>query len=85
MMGINFPKVALMLGKNTVLRMLCGQNGAFKIILNQVNKALLEKEIDLLKVLIRNIANQNKTAYDEIEKEMRKILSEEEFSEIFGC
>lgn len=84
MLGVNFPKVASLIGKNVALKAFCGKNSPIKIILNQVNKALLEKEIDMLKVLIRNIATQNTAAYDEIEEIMRENLSEEEFLIIFG-
>ncbi len=84
MYGINFLKLANVLTRNAFINVVCGKNGAVAAIVNQMNRAIIENDIALLKTMIRSLAVQNQDVFKEIEKILRENLTDEDYQKVMN-
>lgn len=84
MYGINFLKLTNVLAKNALINVVCGKNGAVAAIVNQMQRAIIENDIGLLKAMIRSISAQNQEVFKEIDKILKENLSDEDYRQLMN-
>ena len=82
MYGINLLKVAGILGATAASTILFNKNGAIRSIHQEIIKYSAQQNIDMVKVMMRTLAQQNEQAYKDVVEILREHFSEEELQEI---
>ncbi len=59
-------------------------NGVSKIIINEIIKYSINKDIEMVKVLFHRIANEDKKMFNKISNLLKERLSEEEYLELIN-
>jgi hypothetical protein len=84
MYGINLLAVAKILGAAAASNILFNKNGAIRSIHQEIVKYSAQQNIAMVKVMIRNLAQQNEQAYADVVKTLREHFSEEDLQEILS-
>lgn len=84
MYGINLLVVAKILGAAAASNILFNKNGAIRSIHQEIVKYSAQQNIAMVKVMIRNLAQQNEQAYADVVKTLREHFSEEDLQEILS-
>ncbi|PID86026.1 MAG: hypothetical protein CSA11_11445 [Chloroflexi bacterium] len=82
MYGINLVKVAQILGSVAVSNLVFNKYGVIRSIHQEIIKYSAQKNIEMVKVMMRMLAQQNEQAHKEIVDILRKHFSEQELQEI---
>ena len=82
MYGINLLEVAKILGAATVNIILFNEYGAIRSIHQDILKYSAQRNIVMVKVMMRNLAQQNEQAYEDIVKILREHFTEVELLDI---
>ena len=82
MYGINLLTVARVLGVAMAGNGLFSENGAIRAIHQEIIKYSARQDIDMVKVLMRNLALQNEQAYKDAAEVLRGHFTEQELQEI---
>jgi hypothetical protein len=82
MYGINLLTVAKILGATAVSNVLFNKYGTIRSIHQEIVKYSAQQNIAMVKVIMRNLAQQNEQAYEDIVKNLREHFSEEELQDI---
>ena len=82
MYGINLLKVAGILGATAASTILFNKNGAIRSLHQEIVKYSAQQNIAMVKVMMRNLAQQNEQAYKDVVKLLREHFTEEELQEI---
>ncbi|WP_420644665.1 hypothetical protein [Candidatus Leptofilum sp.] len=82
MYGINLIAVAKILGATAASNILFSTNGAIRSLHQEIVRYSAQQNIAMVKVLMRNLAQQNERAYGDIVKILREHFTEEELQEI---
>ena len=82
MYGINLLTVAQILGTATASNILFHKNGAIRSIHQEIVKYSAQQNIAMVKVMMRNLAQQNRQAYKDVVKILKENFTEEELQEI---
>ena len=82
MYGINLLKVAGILGATAASNVLFNKNGVIRSIHQEIIKYSARQDIDMVKVMMRTLAQQNEQAYKDVVEILRKNISEQELQEI---
>ena len=78
MYGINLLEVAKILGAVAVSNIFFNKYGAIRSIYQEIVKYSAQQNIDMVKVMMRTLAQQNEQAYKEVAKILREHFTEEE-------
>ena len=84
MYGINLLAVAKILGAAAASNILFNKNGAIRSIHQEIVKYSAQQNIAMVKVMMRNLAQQNEQAYGDVVKTLREHFSEEDLQEILS-
>jgi hypothetical protein len=82
MYGINLLVVAKILGTTAASNVLFNKHGAIRSIHQEIVKYSAQQNIAMVKVMMRNLAEQNEQAYKDVTKILREHFTEEELQEI---
>jgi len=82
MYGINLLTVAKILGTATASNILFSENGAIRSIQQEIVRYSAQQNIAMVKVMMRNLAQQNRQAYKDVVKILKENFTEEELQEI---
>ena len=82
MYGINLLAVAKILGAAVAGNILFNKNGAIRSIHQEIIKYAAQQNIEMVKVMMRNLALQNEQAYKDVVKVLQEHFSEQELQEI---
>ena len=82
MYGINLLTVAKILGATTVSNILLNKYGAIRSIHQEIVKYSSQQNIAMVKVMMRDLAQQNEQAYKDVIKILREHFSQEELKDI---
>ena len=82
MYGINLLEVAKILGATTVSNILFNKYGTIRSIHQEIVKNPAQQHIDMVKVMMRTLAQRNKQAYKDVVKILREQFTEEELQDI---
>ncbi len=82
MYGINLLKVAKVLGAVAVSSILFNKYGAIRSIYEEIVKHSAQQNIDMVKVMMHSIAQQNEYAYEDVIKILREHFTDEELQDI---
>ena len=82
MYGINLLRVATILGATAANNILFNKNGAIRSLHQEIVKYYAQQDIALVKVMMRNLAQQNEQAYKDVVKLLREHFTEEELQDI---
>lgn len=82
MYGINLLEVAKILGATTVSNVVFNEYGVIRSIHQEIIKYSAQQNIDMVKVMMRTLAQQNEQAYKDVVEILRKHFSEQELQEI---
>ena len=82
MYGINLLVVAKILGSTTVSNVVFNKYGVIRSIHQEIIKYSAQQNIDMVKVMMRSLAQQNEQAYEDVVEILQKHFSEEELQEI---
>ncbi len=82
MYGINLKTVAKILGTAAVSNILLNRYGAIHSVYQEIVKYSAQQNIDMVKVMMRNLAQQNEQAYGDVAKILREHFTEEELQDI---
>ena len=82
MYGINLLTVAKILGATAVSNILFNKYGAIRSIHQEIVKYSSQQNIAMVKVMMRDLAQQNEQAYKDIVKILREHFSQEELKDI---
>ena len=82
MYGINLVKVAGILGATSAKTILFNENGAIRLIHQEIIKYSAQQDIVMVKVMMRTLAQQNKQVYKDVVEILRENFSEQELQEI---
>jgi len=82
MYGINLLVVAKILGATAASNILFNKNGAIRSLHQEIVKYSAQQNIAMVKVMMRNLAQQNEQAYKDVVKLLREHFTEEELQEI---
>lgn len=82
MYGINLLVVAQILGTTAAGNVLFHKNGAIRSIHQEIVKYAAQQNIAMVKVMMRNLAQQNRQAYKDVVKILKENFTEEELQEI---
>ena len=74
--------VAKILGPTAAGYILFSKNGAIRSIHQEIVKYSAQQNIAMVKVMMRNLAQQNEQAYKDVVKILREHFTEEELQEI---
>ena len=83
MYGINLVEVAKILGVTFAGNALFNKNGVVHSIHQEIIKYSAQQNIDMVKVMMRALAQQHEGAYNDVVDILRKNFSEQELLEIF--
>lgn len=82
MYGINLLQVAKILGATAVSSILLNKYGAIRSIHQEIVKYSAQKDIDMVKVMMRTLAQQNEQAHKDVIKILKEHFTEEELQDI---
>lgn len=82
MYGINLLEVAKILGTTVASNIIFNKYGAIRSIHQEIVKYSAQQNIDMVKVMMRTLAQQNEQAYKDVVEILRKHFSEQELQEI---
>ena len=82
MYGINLLEVAKILGATTASNVVFNKYGVIRSIYQEIIKYSAQQNIDMVKVMMRTLAQQNEQAYEDVVENLRKHFSEQELQEI---
>jgi|WetSurMetagenome_2_1015567.scaffolds.fasta_scaffold120204_3 hypothetical protein len=82
MYGINLLKVASILGSTVVSNILLNKHGAICSIRDEIIKYSAQKNIVMVKVMMRTLAQQNEQQYKDVVQILRERFTEEELQDI---
>lgn len=82
MYGINLLEVAKILGATTAGNMLFNKYGVIHSIHQEVIKYSAEQNIDMVKVMMRTLAQQHEQAYKDVVEILKEHFTEQELQEI---
>lgn len=82
MYGINLLTVAKILGAAAASEILFSKSGAINSIYEGIVKYSTQQNIAMVKVMMRNLAQQNEQAYKDVVKILRDHFTEEELQDI---
>jgi hypothetical protein len=82
MYGINLLEVARILGGAAAGNILFNKYGAFRSIQQEIVKYSAQQNIDMVKVMMRTLAQQNEQAYKDVVETLREHFTEEELQDI---
>ena len=82
MYGINLLEVAKILGATTASNILFNKYGAIRAIHQEIVKYSAERNIAMVRVMMRTLAQQNEQAYKDYIKILREHFTEEELQDI---
>lgn len=75
-------QVAKILGATAVSSILFNKYGAIRSIHQEIVKYSAQKDIDMVKVMMRTLAQQNEQAHKDIIKILKEYFTEEELQDI---
>jgi uncharacterized protein YutE (UPF0331/DUF86 family) len=82
MYGINLLEVAKILGATAASNVVFNKYGVIRSIHQEIVKYSAQQNIDMVKVMIRTLAQQNEQAYKDIVEILREHFTEQELQEI---
>ena len=82
MYGINLLEVAKILGATVASNVLFNKNGMVHSIYQEIIKFSAQQNIDMVKVMMRTLAQQHKEAYNDVVEILREHFTEQELQEI---
>ncbi len=82
MYGINLLTVAKILGSTAVSNILFNKYGAIRSIHQEIVKYSAQQNIAMVKVMMRNLAQQNEQAYKDVFKILKEHFTQEELQDI---
>ncbi len=82
MYGINLLEVAKILGTTATSNIFFNKYGAIRSIYQEIVKYSAQQNIDMVKVMMRTLAQQNEQEYKDAVKILREHFSEEELQDI---
>ena len=82
MYGINLLEVAKILGAAAASNILFNKYGAIRSIHQEIVKYSAQQNIDMVKVMMRTLAQQNEQAYKNIVEILREHFTEQELQNI---
>lgn len=82
MYGIDLLKIAKILGAIAISRILFNKYGAIRLIYQEIVKYSAQQNIAMVRVMIRNLAQQNEQAYKDVIMILREHFTEEELQDI---
>lgn len=82
MHGINLVEVGKILGTTFVSNILLNKYGAIRLIHQEILKYSAQQNIDMVKVMMRTLAQQNTQAYKDVVEILHQHFNEQELQEI---
>ncbi len=82
MYGINLLAVAKILGAAAASNIVFNKYGAIRSLHQEIVKYSAQQNIAMVKVMMRNLAQQNEQAYKDVVKILREHFTEDELQEI---
>ena len=82
MYGINWLRVTKILGATVASNVVFNKYGIIRSTHQEIRKYSAQKNIDMVKVMMRMLAQQNEQAYKDEVEILRKHFSEQELQEI---
>lgn len=82
MYGINLLSVAQILGTAVAQDVFFGKYGAIRTIYEEIIRNCAEKNIEMVRVMMRTLARQHERAYNDMVKILRDSFTEEELRDI---
>ena len=82
MYGINLLEVAKILGTTVASNVVFNKYGAIRSIHQGIVKYSAQQNIDMVKVMMRTLAQQNEQAYKDVVEILRRHFSEQELQDI---
>jgi uncharacterized protein YrzB (UPF0473 family) len=82
MYGINLLEVAKILGATIVSNIFFNKYGALRSIHQEIVKYSAQQNIDMVKVMMRMLAQQNRQAYNDVVEILHQHFTEQELQEI---
>ena len=82
MYGINLVEVGKVLGMTVASNALFNKNGAVHSIHQEIIKYSAKRNIDMVKVMMRTLAQQNEQAYKNVVEILQEHFTEQELQEI---
>ena len=82
MYGINLLEVAKILGTTAVSNVVFNKYGVIPSIYQEIIKYSAQQNIDMVKVMMRTLAQQNEQAYKDIVEILGEHFTEQELQEI---
>jgi len=82
MYGINLLEVAKILGATAASNVVFNKHGVIRSIHQEIIKYSAQQNIDMVKVMMRTLAQQNEQAYKDVVEILRRHFSEQELQEI---
>jgi hypothetical protein len=82
MYGINLLEVAKILGTTAASSIFFNKYGVIHSIHQEIVKYSARQDIDMVKVMMRTLAQQNERAYKEVVETLREHFTEQELQEI---
>ena len=75
-------EVAKILGATTVSNVVFNKHGVIRSVHQEIIKYSAQQNIDMVKVMMRTLAQQNEQAYKDVVEILREHFSEQELQEI---
>ncbi len=82
MYGINLLEVAKILGATVASNAVCNKYGVISSIHQEIIKYSAQQNIDMVKVMMRTLAQQNEQAYKDVVEILQRHFPEQELQEI---
>ncbi len=82
MYGINLLEVAKILGATVTSNVVFNKYGVIRSVHQEIIKYSAQQNIDMVKVMMRTLAQQNEQAYKDVVKILREHFTEQELQEI---
>ena len=82
MYGINLVTVAQILGVTVAGNALFSKNGVVNSIYQEIIKYSAQEDIDMVKVMMRMLAQQNQESYNDVVEILREHFAEQELQDI---
>jgi uncharacterized protein YutE (UPF0331/DUF86 family) len=82
MYGINLLAIAKILGTTAASNILFNKYGVIRSIYQEIVKYSAEQNIDMVKVMMRTLAQQHEQAYKDVVEILREHFTEQELQEI---
>ncbi len=82
MYGINLLEVAKILGATAISNIIFNKHGAIRSIHQEIVKYSAQENIDMVKVMMRTLAQQNEQAHKDVIKILKEHFTEEELQDI---